>query len=129
MPALLLHPQGIMTRTIQRWAAPVTAFLFLSVTHQAWGQEDWTWRDRDHKNRARAELDRILGEHTLFVKSNGAQGRRADLVGADLKGVDLIGAELTGADLQSANLKNGDLTEARLSRANLGDVNLICAKL
>jgi hypothetical protein len=86
-----------------------------------------------------SELKEILEQHKLWIKTNGAEGKRANLTGANLTGAnltgaDLTGAKLTGADLGSANLHRANLcganlTDAYLYGANLEGANLECANL
>ena len=40
------------------------------------------------------ELDKILDNHKLWLKTNGAEGKRADLRSADLRSADLSSANL-----------------------------------
>ena len=47
------------------------------------------------------EINNILKEHKLWVKSCHAEGSRADLSGADLHGANLNCAVLSYADLHS----------------------------
>ena len=51
-----------------------------------------------------AKLDKILDEHKLWLKTNGEQGKRADLRYANLRYADLHYADLRSADLRYANL-------------------------
>jgi hypothetical protein len=81
-----------------------------------------------------SELKEILDQHQLWYKTNGVQGKRANLTGAnltraDLTGADLTGADLTGADLTGADLTGADLTDANLEGANLSGANLWGANL
>ena len=101
------------------------------------------------KNISQAELDEILKQHHVWLKSDGSKGHRADLsytdlsginlrgadlhgadlCGADLQGTDLEGTDLEGADLHGADLTNADLWEAKLQRAELQGANLHGADL
>jgi len=100
-------------------------------------QEEWTWKDSSGKVRSRADQDRILALHKLWLESEGKSGTHADLAGADLtdadlkgaelrraylRGVVLTGAKLNGADLDSADLMDAVLTGAQLSREGLQGV-------
>ena len=76
-----------------------------------------------------SELKEILDQHQLWYKTNGVQGKRANLTGADLTGADLTGADLRGADLRAANLTRADLTRADLRGADLRAANLWGANL
>jgi hypothetical protein len=56
-------------------------------------QEEWTWKDSTRKVRSRADQDRILALHKLWLESEGKSGTQANLAYADLTGADLKGAE------------------------------------
>ena len=80
------------------------------------------------------ELKTILEQHTLWLDSNGKEGKRANLTctnltGADLTGADLTDADLTWADLTGANLTSADLYGACLYGANLFGADLTGANL
>jgi len=80
------------------------------------------------------ELQKILTEHALWLKSNGIKGTKANLSGADLSDADLThanlyNANLSEADLTSANLTRADLTSANLTSANLTQADLTSANL
>src|SRR5438128_3145576 len=98
---------------------------------------------------SRDEIERMLGEHRLYLETEYHEGHRANFSSADLTGRDfsglnlrgikmdravLRGADFTGAHLQSANLV-GALAEqacfdrADLSRARLSGANLVSASL
>ena len=55
------------------------------------------------------ELNKILDNHKLWLKTNGEQGERADLRSADLRYANLRYADLSSADLRYADLCNADL--------------------
>ena len=96
-----------------------------------------------------SKLKEILGQHKLWIETNGKQGERANLKGAFLydanlkdanlkdanlptvnfSGADLTGAYLKGAILYGANLQGANLTGANLTGANLYDANLYDANL
>ncbi|MHA3382940.1 pentapeptide repeat-containing protein [Yersinia pseudotuberculosis] len=80
------------------------------------------------------DLNKILGEHKIWIESYRGNGSRADLYGADLcdanlYGADLCDANLCGADLRGADLRGADLRGADLRGADLGDANLCDANL
>ena len=50
------------------------------------------------------ELKEILDQHKLWLKSDGKEGKRADLRKANLKGANLSKANLSGANLSKADL-------------------------
>ncbi|QGR65272.1 pentapeptide repeat-containing protein [Yersinia intermedia] len=80
------------------------------------------------------DLNKILGEHKIWVESYRGNGSRAnlcdaDLRDADLRDADLRGANLRGADLRGANLRGANLCGANLCGADLRDANLRGADL
>ncbi|HDL7946543.1 TPA: pentapeptide repeat-containing protein [Yersinia enterocolitica] len=85
------------------------------------------------------DLNKILGEHKIWVESyreNGSRAnlrdanlRDADLRGANLRGANLRDADLRGADLRGANLRDADLRGADLRGANLRGADLRGADL
>ena len=85
------------------------------------------------------ELKTILEQHTLWLDSNGKEGKRADLTGANLTrsnltdanlyDADLTGSNLSGANLRFANLYRADLSRADLYGADLSGANLSGADL
>ncbi|HDM9013926.1 TPA: pentapeptide repeat-containing protein [Yersinia enterocolitica] len=75
------------------------------------------------------DLNKILGEHKIWVESYRENGSRADLRGANLCDADLRGANLRDADLRGANLRDADLRGADLCDADLCDANLRGANL
>ena len=70
------------------------------------------------------DLNRILEDHSKWIKSSGNDGIQANLVGADLGGADLAMANLRGANLRGANLRGADLRWANLRGADLRWANL-----
>ena len=70
------------------------------------------------------KLNKILDNHKLWLKTNGAEGERADLRYADLRSADLRYANLRYADLRYADLRSADLRSADLRYANLRYANL-----
>ena len=87
----------------------------------------------------REEIKVVLEQHLLCIRSDGKEGRRADLSkanlskadlsGADLSRANLSGADLSGADLSKADLSGADLFRADLSKADLSKANLSGADL
>ncbi|OVZ72926.1 pentapeptide repeat-containing protein [Yersinia intermedia] len=75
------------------------------------------------------DLNKILGEHKIWVESYRENGSRANLRGADLYGANLYGANLRGADLSGADLRGADLRGADLRGADLRGANLRGADL
>lgn len=94
-------------------------------------------------------LQEILALHAKWLKSNGSEGERANLVGMDLSfaqlravnlkkatlqmtkfgGADLRNANFYGADLTGASFEGADLSVAMISYANLYGADLKKAKL
>ena len=95
------------------------------------------------------DVERTLGDHALWVGSNGADGKRADLAGQDMGECDLTGAWLNGgrftgcnfagamlrraqlvlADFSGADLSGADLREADVKGTNFEGANLEDARL
>ncbi|HDL7377975.1 TPA: pentapeptide repeat-containing protein [Yersinia enterocolitica] len=80
------------------------------------------------------DLNKILGEHKIWIESYRKNGSRADLrdanlCDADLRGANLRDANLYGANLCGANLRDANLCDADLRGANLRDANLYGANL
>ena len=65
------------------------------------------------------ELKQILDQHSLWIRTVGANGSRANLEYVDL----------TYANLSCSNLFKANLTDANLAGANLRDANLTDADL
>jgi hypothetical protein len=76
-----------------------------------------------------SELKEILEQHKLWIETNGAQGKRANLSGANLSGANLRDVDLWDANLTHANLTHANLRGANLRGANLGGANLTGADL
>ena len=77
----------------------------------------------------KAKLNKILDNHKLWLKTNGEQGKKADLSYADLRYADLSYADLSYADLRYADLSYADLRYADLSYADLRYADLRYANL
>ena len=75
------------------------------------------------------QLDKILDNHKLWLKTNGAEGERANLRSADLSGANLRYADLSRANLRYADLRSADLSGANLRYADLRRANLRYADL
>ena len=76
-----------------------------------------------------AKLNKILEEHKLWLKTNGEEGKRADLSDANLRNANLRNADLRNANLRNANLSNANLRNADLRNADLRNANLRNADL
>ena len=70
-------------------------------------------------NMNKKELDKILDNHKLWLRTKGNEGERANLRDAELRDADLRYANLSYADLRYANLRDADLRDADLRYANL----------
>ena len=81
------------------------------------------------KNISQAELDEILKQHYVWLKSDGSKGYQADLIYTDLSGINLRGTNLRDADLWGANLQEADLQGANLQEADLEYADLQGANL
>ena len=66
----------------------------------------------------KAEFDRIMEEHSLWLKDK-EKGKRADLKDRDLSELDLSGMDFSYADMEGVNLMNAKLVGANLSHAFL----------
>ncbi|HDL7128103.1 TPA: pentapeptide repeat-containing protein [Yersinia enterocolitica] len=75
------------------------------------------------------DLNKILGEHKIWVESYRENGSRANLRDANLRGANLRDADLRGADLRGANLRDADLRGADLRGADLRGADLRGANL
>ena len=74
-------------------------------------------------------LKEILGQHQLWIESEGKQGALARLLCENLKGANLRDADLRNINLNSADLTGADLTGANLTKADLRNANLYGANL
>lgn len=70
------------------------------------------------------DLMEILGDHCVFLESNGAEGRRADFTDADLYDVSFGGDDLRGAIFRNTILTNVYFRDSRLDGADLSDARL-----
>ncbi|EQC2673759.1 pentapeptide repeat-containing protein [Yersinia enterocolitica] len=75
------------------------------------------------------DLNKILGEHKIWIESYRKNGSRADLRDANLRDANLCDADLRDANLCDANLRDANLCDADLRGANLRDANLYGANL
>ena len=81
------------------------------------------------RNISKAELDKIIDNHKLWLSSGGTKGERANLRSANLRSADLRSANLSYANLSYADLSSADLSSANLRSANLSSANLSSADL
>ncbi|MGE0086774.1 MAG: pentapeptide repeat-containing protein [Desulfococcaceae bacterium] len=80
------------------------------------------------------DLNRMLKEHGIWLRSDGQKGTKADLSGTDLSEAALSETRLMLANLYRARLCGAsmvliDLSQANLSRADLSDADLSGADL
>jgi uncharacterized protein YjbI with pentapeptide repeats len=75
------------------------------------------------------DLLSALAEHERWLRTNGAEGRRASLDKADFRHVDLSDRNLSRANLSNASFKNVNLSHANLASAHLGGADLSGANL
>ena len=83
----------------------------------------------EERDAGEIDLRAILSEHEAWLRSQGAQGERADLSEAKLSEAKLSGANLCWAGLRGADLRGADLSLAKLSMADLRGAHLRSAKL
>ena len=76
-----------------------------------------------------SELKKIVLDHKNWLKSEGRDGKAANLKDCHLKGVVLLGADLSNADLEGAYLYGAYLKNANLENSNLKGANLRGANL
>ena len=74
-------------------------------------------------------LPAILAAHATWLRTNGEEGKRANLAGANLADANLMRANLTGAYLAGAYLADAYLSDANLMGANLTGAYLTGAYL
>lgn len=105
-------------------------------SHPGYKAGEWYWKDSGGCTRLKADIDRIVADHGLWLAYGGENsegislpGKRAILEGVDLTGADLRGAVLDEAVLQSSLLHDANLSSARLNRANLERSDLSGARL
>jgi len=84
--------------------------------------------DRTHRLDPK-HVAEMMRRHDLWVKSQGADGARADFSGLDLSAYDLAQSNLCVADLSGATLVETQFKGARLIAADLRSANLTRADL
>jgi hypothetical protein len=77
----------------------------------------------------KAELNRLLRKHTLFIKSNGVKGELLNLSGRYLPNADFAGYDLTGADFFNSNLTGANFKGCILDKVNFRRANLKLSSL
>jgi uncharacterized protein YjbI with pentapeptide repeats len=94
------------------------ALAIILLTSEVCAQkQSWTWMDSSGQRHSRADLMKIINQHSKWIASGQKDGKRADLSGAslpraDLRGVNLSGASLKGADFSESNLEGAVFREA-----------------
>lgn len=84
-------------------------------------ERQWTGKRADGSVITRAEFDEILRLHSLWVETDGENGRRANLIEADLHGAFLNEAGLRAAYLRRADLRGADLRGPTLAEPTLAE--------
>ena len=74
------------------------------------------------------ELNKILDEHELWVKSCATKGKQADLSGEHLEGLAFDDRALSQASFEGDDLDGASFVQANLTEANLQDTNIITAE-
>jgi uncharacterized protein YjbI with pentapeptide repeats len=103
--------------------------LSATVPTSAQQQKEWKGAYADGRPMSRADLDKILERHKLWVESGGKSGSLAALSDADLSGAILVSTDLQGAFLSSAKLREANLIGADLIGADLSGADLTGAQL
>ena len=97
--------------------------------------------DSDDRIEKRPDLNlfNVLDDHQVWLRSEGREGKQANLAGIDLRGATLHRANLTRAHLRRVNLseaeahraifEGADLGKADLSRGDFRNANFSLAKL
>ncbi len=75
------------------------------------------------------QLVEIIAQHSLWLSSHGAVGRRANLEGADMRQINLCGVNLSRAIMKDARLERADLSGSVLRETDLRGASLDFAKL
>jgi Pentapeptide repeats (8 copies) len=120
-----------MNHMLGQSLAVFAAFLALLVPArtEVQKQQEWTWKGFAGETRTRADLDKILQEHKLWLDSGHTLGKRMFLNSVDLTGARLTDANLTRVDLRGVDLGGADLGGADLTDAELKDANFLGAYL
>lgn len=79
-------------------------------------------------------LNKIIENHKLWIKTEGREGKRANLsgeslYGVNLKGVDLRFSNMCGVNMENAVLENANLMSVDLRDSDLSGINLKGADL
>lgn len=77
-----------------------------------------------NKEISKQQLDEILKNHKIWLKSNGKHGKRGDLSHKNLNSLKLSKLNLSGINLSYSNLVGTDLSETNLSNSKMSDVDL-----
>ena len=133
------HSRGSSLRMIPTTMGLALAMLSIVNVSPGLAQEirqerPWTGKFADGTMVTQDNVAEILRQHVEWLKSEGKEGRQADLSGANLTGANLIKANLTKANqgdvnLTEAELQAADLTEVNMSWGSLNKATLSGAKL
>ena len=80
------------------------------------------------------ELNSLIDDHEIWIKTMGKEGKKLVLIGYDLSGRNLSNSNLSksnlsNCDLYKSNLSNCDLSNSNLSYSNLSNCNLYNSNL
>lgn len=111
------HWRGSSLRMTLTTMGLALAMLWIVSVSPAFAQDiiqegPWTGNFANGTVITKENLVEILKLHDKWLKSDGKEGRRANLTGANLSKADLSGASLSRADLSGANLFGANLMKA-----------------
>jgi len=122
--ALRLHWLGMLLVGLLALMLLTFSLALAQETKETKTKKPWTGKLADGREINRADLDRFLHAHALWLHRVYEEGKQAGPSSAELAGAALFGAGLRGADLRGANLSRAYLGRADLSKAHLGGANL-----
>lgn len=64
------------------------------------------------------DIEAMLAEHSVWIATAGAEGRRAVFSGHRLDGCNFSGCDLRGAELQEVSVEGADFSNAQLMFAS-----------
>lgn len=94
-----------------------------------WLASGWQGKLKDGTPISPIDLISMLDDHSLWMKTNKAEGKQLNLSGANISGAYLANTNLAWAVMQNVDLSGSDLTNAILIRADLSKSNLESANL
>lgn len=127
--ALRLHLVGVLLLGLLALLLLTFGLARAQETKETETKKPWTGKLADGRVITKADLDQILQAHSLWLKSEGKEGQRADLSGARLEKAELSRASFYKANLPRANLSGAKLLVAWMKGAYLYDTNLSGAEL